>query len=356
VKIGIAYSLAPPKSEVVDGPDDRFEEFDRPETVDAIAAVIRDDGHDVTLLGDGREFLNKMLADPPDFVFNIAEGSGVSRNREARVPAVCEMLGVPYSGSDPLTLAAALDKEVARTLLDQEVARPEGMMLYEGGPGSLESHIDLLAIAFGPGGPLSGDLLPFPMIFKPAFEGSSKGIRGRCVATTRSEALAIYRRLLNDYRQPVMVERFIDGDEVTVGIVGNAEKGKAYRHDFNGMMRIVPRDASEPFVYSLEVKRDWQSRVCYESPADFPKSVARAITYAATSVFADLGCRDFARIDFRVRDGVPYFIEANPLPGLAPVTSDLVILAEGHGISHSELIRRILHTALRRVGLMEQAT
>jgi D-alanine-D-alanine ligase len=356
VKIGIAYSLAPPKTEAVDGPDDRFEEFDRPETVDAIASVIRDDGHDVTLLGDGREFLTKMLADPPDFVFNIAEGSGVSRNREARVPAVCEMLGVPYSGSDPLALAATLDKEVARTLVDQDVSRPEGMMLYEDGPGSLESHIDLLSIAFGPGGPLIDELLPFPMIFKPAFEGSSKGIRGRCVATTRPEALMIYRRLIDDYRQPVMAERFIDGDEVTVGIVGNAKKFQAYRHEFIGLMRIVPRDTDEPFVYSLEVKRDWRNRVRYEAPAELPKAVTRAITYAATSVFAGLGCRDLARIDFRIREGVPYFIEANPLPGLAPVTSDLVILAEGHGISHSELIRRSLHTALRRVGLMEQAT
>jgi D-alanine-D-alanine ligase len=356
VKIGIAYSLAPPKSDAVDGPDDRFEEFDRPETVDAIASVIRDDGHEVTLLGDGREFLAKMLADPPEFVFNIAEGSGVSRNREARVPAVCEMLGVPYSGSDPLTLAASLDKEVARTLVGPDVAVPEGMMLYDEGPGALQSHIDLLSISFGPGGPLTDDLLPFPMIFKPAFEGSSKGIRGLCVASTRSEALAIYRRLLDDYRQPVMAERFIDGDEVTVGIVGNAGKACGFRHDLIGLMKILPKQVDGPFVYSLEVKRDWRNRVSYQAPAELPKSVAQAVKFAAISVFGGLGCRDFARIDFRIHDGVPYFIEANPLPGLAPVTSDLVILAEGYGISHAELIRRILHTALQRVGLMERAT
>jgi len=356
MKIGIAYSLAPVKHDAADGPDDRYEEFDRPETVDAIASVIRDDGHDVTLLGDGREFLAKMLADPLDFVFNIAEGAGVSRNREARVPAVCEMLGVPYSGSDSLTLAASLDKDVARTLVGKEVAIPEGMLLYEHAPGGPKLHIDMLSIAFGPGGPLVDDRLPFPMIFKPAFEGSSKGIRGRCVATTRPEALAIYQRLLAEYRQPVMAERFIDGDEVTVGIIGNFKPWQMNPDDFIGQMRILPKLADGPFIYSLEVKRDWRNRVSYEAPANLPKTVGMATRAAAISAFIELGCRDFARFDFRLLDGVPYFIEANPLPGLAPVTSDLVILAEGYGIGHPELIRRILHAALRRVGLMEHAT
>jgi D-alanine-D-alanine ligase len=116
-------------------------------------------------------------------------------------------------------------------------------------------------------------------------------------------------------------------------------------------MRILPRQPDDRFVYSLEVKRDWRNRVDYEAPAQLPDPVVAALTIAALDVSAALQCRDLARIDFRVRDGVPYFIEANPLPGLAPVTSDLVILAEGHGIGYSELIRRILHASLTRVGL-----
>ena len=110
-----------------DGPDDRFEEFDKPETVEAIAEVLRGEGHEVVLLGDGREFLAQVLADPPDFVWNMAEGEGVGRCREARVPAVLEMLGIPYTGSDPLTLAAALDKDVAKRLVASTagVAVPE---------------------------------------------------------------------------------------------------------------------------------------------------------------------------------------------------------------------------------------
>ena len=105
LRIGIAYSLKPDDhGDLADGPDDRYEEFDKPETIEALAEAIRGDGHDVSLLGDGRDFLAKMLDHPPDFVFNFAEGQGVGRDREARVPCVCEMLGVPYSGSDPLTM------------------------------------------------------------------------------------------------------------------------------------------------------------------------------------------------------------------------------------------------------------
>ena len=133
LRIGIAYSLKPDEQgEPGDGPDDRYEEFDKPETIEALAEAIRGDGHDVSLLGDGREFLTKMLANPPDFVFNFAEGQGVGRDREARVPCVCEMLGVPYSGSDPLTMAVALDKGVEK--------RGPGLALAGHGRGRLRRH------------------------------------------------------------------------------------------------------------------------------------------------------------------------------------------------------------------------
>ena len=103
--IGIAFDLKADLPDAVNLPDDWQEEFDSPVTVNAIAAALRTRGHTVTELGDGRSLVEKMLANPPDLVFNIAEGVGVGRSREARVPAVCEMLGVPYTSSDPLTFA-----------------------------------------------------------------------------------------------------------------------------------------------------------------------------------------------------------------------------------------------------------
>ncbi|HEU5117975.1 MAG TPA: ATP-grasp domain-containing protein [Isosphaeraceae bacterium] len=334
--MGIAFSQAPNDRTDIEGPDDQFEEFDRPETIEALADVLRGEGHDVVLLGDGRELLETVLRQPPDFVVNIAEGSGTSRNREARVPAVLEMLGIPYWGSDAFTMSATLDKDLAKRLVLVDV--PRGVLL----PADLEDEAEVrmrLSVGFG-------DSLSAPVILKPSLEGSSKGIRGRCVADTIDEALEHYRMLALEYRQAILVEEFILGDEVTVGLVGDGIEAEVL-----GLMRILPTSGESRFVYSLEVKRDWQRRVTYETPARLHPRTADRVAMAAKQAYTALGCRDFARIDFRVRDGVPYFLEANPLPGLSPETSDLVILARGYGIDHPSLIRKILNASMRRQGL-----
>jgi D-alanine-D-alanine ligase len=323
--IGIAFDLRPDEPTRPDLPDDWAEEFDSPATVEAIAAALRAHGHTVSELGDGRPFIEKLLAAPPDLVFNIAEGVGVGRSREARVPALCEMLGVPYTGSDPLTLAATLDKDVARRLVTSAgVDVPHGAVLSRGEP-------------FCP------DRMRFPVIVKPAWEGSSKGIRDKSVAITPAEVMAALDEQFRGYQQPVLVEEFIAGDELTVGIVGNDPPRVL------GVMRILPNRPDEHFVYSLEVKRDWRNRVRYECPARLPTGASERVEAAALKAYQALGCRDVARIDFRLRDGAPFFIEANPLPGLSPETGDLVILAGRAGIGHAELINMIVEAALRRL-------
>jgi D-alanine-D-alanine ligase len=141
----------------------------------------------------------------------------------------------------------------------------------------------------------------------------------------------------------LLVEEFISGDELTVGVVGNDPPRVL------GVMRIVPNRPDEHFVYSLEVKRDWRNRVRYECPARLPTEASEKVEAAALAAYQALGCRDVARIDFRLRDGVPYFIEANPLPGLSPETGDLVILAGRMGVGHTELINMIVDAALKRL-------
>jgi D-alanine-D-alanine ligase len=274
--------------------------------------------------------LQRVLAEPPDFVFNIAEGLGISRSREARVPAVLEMLGIPYSGSDPLTLAATLDKDCARRLVQSHGGIvPRGQVF--------DPATDLAAVrALG--------RLSCTAIVKPAWEGSSKGIRGKCVVDTPEElARALVER--RDQQQPLLVEEFIAGEELTVGIVGNSPP------QVIGVLRVVPLQREERFVYSLEVKRDYGRRVRYECPPRIAAAELNAVREAALLAYRALGCRDVARIDYRVRDGVPYFLEANPLPGLNPETSDLVILARLSGLPHPDLIRAILQAALKRCGL-----
>jgi len=329
VRIGIAFDLkddAPPAPGL---PDDWQEEFDSPETVAAIAAAIRANGHEVVELGDGRPLVEKLLADPPDLVFNIAEGRGVSRSREARVPAVCEMLDVPCTGSDPLTLAAALDKDVARRLVASvHVKVPIGATFR-----SDEDLDEFTSRSYLPCG---------PMIVKPAWEGSSKGIRGKCVVETPEEAVTAISALHRDHRQPALVEEYVAGDELTVGVVGNDPPRVL------GVMRVLPLRAEKHFIYSLEVKRDWKDRVRYECPARLPPGRLQAVEEAALKAYEALGCRDIARIDFRLRDGDPYFIEANPLPGLNPETGDISLLARFMGVDHTALVGMILDAALAR--------
>ena len=201
MRIGITYDL---KTADEEGrlPDDSQEEFDNPATIEAIADVLRGLGHVVEKLGDGRELLERLLADPPEFVFNFAEGQGVGRAREARVPAVLEMLGIPYSGSDPLTLAVTLDKDCAKRLVESAgVAVPRGT-LVQNPKSKVQSHRQ----DFGPWTLDFG--LSFPVIVKPAWEGLEQGnpwplsrspaggVAGRCrVALARLRSAGISGRV-----------------------------------------------------------------------------------------------------------------------------------------------------------------
>jgi D-alanine-D-alanine ligase len=337
MRIGITFDLKSDTPLPAHVPDDFQEEFDSPATIAAIASVLHGLGHEVVELGDGRAMLARVLAEPPDFVFNFAEGQGVGRSREARVPAVLEMLGIPYTGSDPLTLAVTLDKDCAKRLVQSvNLTVPQWGLWYP--------NDDLDDIS-------TWHYLPYgPMIVKPAWEGSSKGIRGKCVVETPDELAAAIETHRQAYRQPIIAEEYVQGDELTVGVLGNDPPRVL------GVMRVVPLTNEERFIYSLEVKRDWRRLVTYECPAKMPPARLKAVEDAALKAYGALGCRDVARIDFRLRDGVPYFLEVNPLPGLNPESSDLVILAGRSGVSYPQLITEILHAAMRRHGVAPPAT
>jgi D-alanine-D-alanine ligase len=239
------------------------------------------------------------------------------------------MLGIPYSGSDPLTLAVTLDKDCAKRLVRSVgISTPQGLLLRpEEEPDALLRHVDL----------------PFPVIVKPAWGGSSKGIRNKCLVETAEALSEVVESLRRDHCQPVLVEEYIEGDELTVGVLGNEPP------EVLGVMRVLPSQAVGRFVYSLEVKRDFERQVRYECPAVLPDGAMEAVLRATKAAFGVLGCRDVARIDFRLRDGVPYFLEVNPLPGLNPQSSDLCLMAGLCGWSYPQLIEAILHAALSRL-------
>jgi len=328
--IGITFDLKSATKADPNLPDDAQEEFDSPHTIEAIAQVLRGMGHEVTLLGDNRAFLEKVMAAKPDLVFNFAEGTGISRSREARVPAALELLEIPYTGSDPFTMAATLDKNCAKLIVAQAgVAVPRSF--------ALEAEMPIAAIP--------RDQLVFPLVVKPAWEGSSKGIRNTCLVDRFEDLAGVIEPLRQTARQTLLLEEYIRGDEITIGVYGNADLKVI------GIMQVVPNQPNDRFVYSLEVKREYQKHVTYRCPPEWPEATMRRAEAAAMTAFRALGCRDVARVDFRVRDGVPYFLEVNPLPGLNPIDSDLVIMAKLSGWSYPHLIETIVRTALQRLGL-----
>jgi D-alanine-D-alanine ligase len=336
MRIGIAFDVKPQTPIPAGAPDDLHEEFDSPATVQSIAVALRELGHEPIELGNGKPMLERLLRDPPELVFNFAEGHGTSRNREARVPAVCEMLDIPCTGSDPLTLALALDKDMCRRVVaDGGVGVPKGILLSPP-PGDYDGDCAEFP------GMIVQSALQLPLIAKPNLEGSSKGIRSKCLIETLEDAGPVIVSLWRDYRQAVLLEEFIAGDEVTVGIVGNDMPR------ILGMMRVLPKQPTDRFVYSLEVKRDWANRVKYECPPQLPEEALRELEMAALNAYGTLGCRDVARLDFRVRDGRPFFLEANPLPGLNPETGDIVSIARFMGLTHTQLIGAIVEAALAR--------
>lgn len=333
MKIGFAYDLKVPGAPPPPGvPDDLYEEYDPPATVDAIAGAIVGVGHTVVRLGGGREFLEKLLAERVDFVFTISEGRGTFRSREGQVPAVCEMLGIPYSFSDPMTLALSLDKPFTKRLV-----REAGV---ETAPDwTVNDAAELRALA-------AREDLPWPLFVKPAYEGSSKGIRQSSKVPHRQALMAVAEEMLATYGQPVMVEGFVPGDEFTVGVVGN-DPPRAI-----GAMRIRPKSGPSPdFVYSLEMKRDWENCVAYDVPPPLDDNTLSQLYGDAVKAFRAIGARDVSRVDFRIREGVPVFLEINPLPGLSPVYGDLPLLSKGMGVAYQELMRRILDACLSRQGI-----
>ena len=327
MRIGLTYDLKETIAIQQNSCDDTLEEYDSWETVELIAANLEDGGHTVTMLGGGRDFLGKIIRDKVDFIFNIAEGRGTYRSREAQVPSILEMLDMPYSGSDPQCLAICLDKPLTKKLVSLEgVNTPNWRVINDRQELSQIGTCDF----------------PFPAIVKPAYEGSSKGICLTSVVEDARQAFEVIESLLEKYQQPAMMEEIIFGDEVTVGIIGNSPPRVL------GTMRILPKNKDGYFIYNLDVKRNYLDLVEYECPAGLEEKVLDCIQVSSLRAFKALGCRDFARLDFRISmAGVPYFLEINPLPGLG-THSDLVIMADKLGWTHRQLISAVLNAALER--------
>ncbi|HEY3655809.1 MAG TPA: hypothetical protein VGL34_12650 [Steroidobacteraceae bacterium] len=326
MRIAVLHNLRPEQKEAA-VPDDMFEDYDRQETVEAICVALAGLGGDAIPVVADKRLPWRLEEGRFDFAFNIAEGE-VGRCREAIPAAVCELLGLPFTGSDASTLAVTQDKALARRIVSPDIPIVRAVLV--------DAEHDERHLAD----------LTYPVIVKPNDEGSSKGIRRSSVCASAAAAMKNCQWLQSSYGCRALVEEFVPGVEVTVGVQGNGST----RHVL-GLMEIAPAEPESLFVYDVEAKRDWRRRIHYHVPPRLPAICLDAVRDYSLKACQLLGCRDLARLDFRLdAAGQPFFLECNALPGLNPSDSDIVIMSRGH-ISYDNLVQRVLLDAARRVGL-----
>jgi D-alanine-D-alanine ligase len=322
VRIGITYDL---KDEYVAAglSDEEAAEFDRPDTIRAIADTLSKLGHEPAPIGNVKQLAAKLVAGERwDLVFNIAEGLH-GLGREAQVPALLDAWCIPYTFSDPMVLSLTLHKAMTKHVVrDCGVATPAFALV--------ESMQDLDHVS-----------LPYPLFVKPVAEGTGKGISGASKVDARRQLESLCGMLLQRYKQPVLVETYLPGREFTAGVVGSGRTARIL-----GVMEVLLNERAEAGCYSYDNKAHFEGRVEYRLTEG---ELADQLGEVALSSWRALGCRDGGRIDLRLdANGKPHFLEVNPLAGLNPEISDLAILCRLNGIAYVDLIGMILGSALER--------
>ncbi len=327
LKVGFTFNVKRIKpASTAEGVEDREAEYDSPSTLQAIREAIASHGHEVIDLEASPDLPMLLSTTPVDVVFNIAEGFR-GRNRESQVPALLELLDIPYTGSDPATLSLALDKGLAKKVVRAAGIDTPNFQLMNTGRERLDKQFTR-----------------WPLMVKPVAEGSSKGVVKKSVANNEPELREVVKELVDRYQQPVLIEDYIGGREFTVGLLGER------RPLVMPPMEIVFTDKTDRNpIYKFEDKLEANDRIKYEVPAKLEANMLERLRTAARGAFMALGCRDVARIDFRMDEtGRIFFLECNPLPGLTPGWSDLVLIAQGDGMDYRTLIGEILSGAIRR--------
>jgi len=316
---------------------DTYAEWDTWETINSIKNAL-ELFNDVNMV-EANEFAFEKLRDTkPDIVFNFAEGlKGISR--EAQIPAMLDMLGIPYTGSDALTLATCLDK-----------ARTKEILTYHGIPNAKFFLADTV-------GRTGSHNLSFPLIVKPYSEGSGKGIVSSSYVKDQLELEKEVKRVLNEYDQPALVEEFLPGREFTVAVLGNDDEAEALP-----VVEINYTDFPENFIpiYSFEAKWILDTKEnpldVFTCPADISPELDKQIKDTVLRAYKTLRCKDWSRIDVRLdADNIPNIIEINPIPGILPKPEDNSCFpkaARTKGLSYDELVNQVLYMAAKRHNLV----
>lgn len=340
MRVGLIFNLKQSDTEEAQEPPgsspvDAHAEWDSPETISAVQSALAE-RHEVILIDAGKDAYRMLQKTLPDIAFNIAEGE-TGPCREGYIPSILEHLKIPYTASDPLTLNTCLDK-----------ARTKEILAYYGLPTTRFQVVHERDFS------LAG--LQYPLIVKPLYEGSSKGIRDNSLVNNQQEMAERVHWLLDLYNEPAIIEEFLPGREFTVALLGNGNE-----------VRVLPIveirfDSLPPKVnpiYSYEAKWIWDQSSnplqIFDCPAALTAELQAEIENACLQAYNILRCRDWCRIDVRLdNSGRPHILELNPLPGILPRPEDNSCFpkaARAAGMSYNQLINAVLDIACKRYGL-----
>jgi D-alanine-D-alanine ligase len=320
MKVGLTYDL---RSWYIDRgySMDETAEFDKQETVDALENSLKLMGHETEPVGNVFQLIEALAAGKKwDIVFNIAEGL-YGDGRESVVPAILDQYKIPYVFSGPVIMGLSLNKHLAKLLV-----AASGVPVS---PGCLITEFKDMEKCH----------LRYPLFVKPVSEGTGKGITEKSLVKTPVELSKMVKWILEEFRQPALVEEYLPGREFTVGIVGYGEDAVVV-----GGMEVMTADN---LPYSVEVKENYQN-YCKYKPLDI--DIADECKSVALSAWKALDAVDAGRVDLKAdRNGKICFIEANPLAGLNPIHSDLPILSRMYGIEYQTLMEMIMKSAVKRI-------
>lgn len=329
---------------------DHWDDLDSEETIEGISQALAQRGHRVTFLEGNVTLYDKLRQVKPDICFNICEGH-FGDGREAQVPALLEMLQIPYTGSRVLTLALALDKPMTKRVLAYHSLPTPPFQTFE----RINEPID--------------PDLKFPLFVKPSREGTGMGVSADSIVQNEAQLRTQLQRIFERYQQAALVERYIEGREVTVGVVGNLTGPVARRMPededaariLRGLDFLPPLEvnmaeypAEEAGIYTNRMKVELADQFHYLCPAPLSEAQIVDLNWYTAATFRVTDCLDVARVDFRLDasdNDQPYILEVNPLPGLHAGYSDLCLEATAYGWSYEELVNRILDEAIKRYGL-----
>lgn len=331
-----------------DVPADALADYDHIETIESIQAAIESDGHRTIFIPADRKLPYKLQEIKPDICFNISEGLGGDA-REAQVPALLEMLQIPYTGSRVMANAISLDKTLTKRIWRDRRLPVAPFQEFIIGDESVRPE------------------LRFPLFVKPAREGTGMGVDNKAIVNDEAELRERVRYILSVYKQPALVETFLSGREFTVGVIGRWDSKKYSRHpewydDKYGyhVFPVLELDSSRsvtPGVYSQAAKSKEvgeEGAPGYVCPATIGPELTKKLQTLAAKAHQAIKAIDVSRTDIRLNaEGEPVLLELNSLPGLTPGYSDLCLEAAAEGIAYEDLILDILYLGASRWGMLE---